>query len=385
MRLLQIIGCLDPSRGGPQESIKQFTLTLKELGHHSVTVTLDEPNAPWLEEYPGTVHALGPSIGKYRFNYRLVRWLLENARHYDAVIVRGIWQYQSLATWIVSRKTSFPYFVFVHGALDPWFKKAYPLKHLKKWLYWPWGEYRVLRDATGVLFTSAEEKALASKSFGLYQANEIVIAYGTSKPQGDPDYQKQIFLEAFPNLRGKRYILLLSRLHPKKGVDILIEAFSEIVEQYPDLHLVVAGPDEDGMQAKLNQRATQLGIAQHIVWTGMLKGDSKWGAFHAAEVFMLPSHSENFGIVVVEALACGLPVLITDKVNIWREIESDNAGIVGFDTKDSIRGLLEKWLRLHPDEKNKMTKNARHCFLSRFEITMVSTKFVETIQQFINK
>jgi len=384
MRLLQIIGTLDPSYGGPIEALTQGTRAVQMLGHHSETVTLDDASAPWLEEYPGIVHALGPSLGKYRYNSLLVAWLREHAGSFDAVIVRGIWQYQSFATWIASTKKAFPYFVFVHGALDPWFKEAYPLKHLKKWLYWPWGDYRVLRDAAGVLFTSAEERDLASKTFGLYQANEIVVNYGTSKPQGDPDAQKQIFLNAFPNLHGKRIILFLSRIHPKKGVDILIEAFSQIFEQYPDLYLVVAGPEKDGMQAKLNQQATQLGVDQRIIWTGMLRGNLKWGAFHAANVFVLPSHSENFGIVVVEALACGVPVLITDKINIWQEIKKDGAGLVETDTVDGIVKLLKQWLSLSLKGQNRMRQNAKKSFLEHFEMRKVAESFVQTIASLID-
>ena len=93
-----------------------------------------------------------------------------NARpEYDAVIVHGIWQYNSFGVWRALAGTATPYFVFPHGMLDPWFKRTYPLKHMKKLLYWPWGEYRVLRDAAAVLFTSEEERQLARESFSLYQ------------------------------------------------------------------------------------------------------------------------------------------------------------------------------------------------------------------------
>lgn len=383
MRLLQIIGTLDPAYGGPIEALTQGTRTLQMLGHDSETVTLDDATAPWLEEYPGIVHALGPSFGKYRYNARLVAWLRERASSFDVVIVRGIWQYQSFGTWIASKKEGFPYFVFVHGALDPWFKEAYPLKHLKKWLYWPWAEYRVLRDATGVLFTSEEERALASKSFELYKAKEIVVNYGTNKPKGDSRLQKQIFLNRFPTLKGKRCILFLSRIHPKKGIDILLDAFSQISQQVPDYFLVIAGPDDGNTQFKLKQRAIQLGIDKQIVWTGMLRGDEKWGAFHAADVFILPSHSENFGVVVAEALACSLPVLITDKVNIWREIEKEEAGLIGSDTTDSIVSLLKQWISMEDSLQEKMRKNAFKCFSNHFEISKATKSFIDAIQALI--
>jgi glycosyltransferase involved in cell wall biosynthesis len=121
-----------------------------------------------------------------------------------------------------------PYFVFTHGMLDPWFKRHYPLKHLKKWLYWPWGEYRVLRDARALMFTCEEERRLARESFWLYKANECVTNYGTARPEGDSEKQREAFLSEFPELRGKRVLLFLGRIHEKKGCDILIQSFGDL-------------------------------------------------------------------------------------------------------------------------------------------------------------
>jgi hypothetical protein len=92
------------------------------------------------------------------------------------------------------------YFVFPHGMLDPWFKRTYPFKHLKKWLYWPWAEYRVLRDAQAVLFTCEEEKRLARESFWLYRCNERVVTLGIARPSGDTTAQRELFLAAIPGM-----------------------------------------------------------------------------------------------------------------------------------------------------------------------------------------
>ena len=383
MKFLWIRPTIDPTIGGPVTAITQLTVALRELGHPCEVVTLDARYASGVDDFPGVVHALGPSWGKYLYNPHLVAWLCENTNRFDVVIASGIWQYPSLAAWLASKKVHFPYFVFTHGMLDPWFKVAYPLKHIKKWLYWPWAEYRVLRDASAVLFTSAEEKKLASQSFWLYKANEVVIKYGIGLPPGNPDIQRQIFLDKFPGLRKKRLVLFLSRIHLKKGCDLLIDAFAQIANQDQDFHLVMAGPDQEGWQSILMQQASQLGLDRRITWPGMLNGDLKWGAYHAADVFILPSHSENFGIVVAEALACSLPVLITDKINIWREIKEDNAGIVETDTLDGTVRLLQKWLLLSQDERQKMRTNAQNCFLNRYEIKMTAAKFVETIRLFL--
>ncbi|MEI6290935.1 MAG: glycosyltransferase [Chloroflexota bacterium] len=380
MKFLWIRPTIDRAFGGPVAAITHLTVTLRELGHPCELVTLDSRNAPGVTDFPGVVHALGPSWGKYRFNTRLIPWLYKNVDRFDAVIVSGIWQYPSFATWLASRKVSFPYFVFTHGMLDPWFRVAYPLKHIKKWLYWPWADYRALRDASAILFTSAAERQLASQSFWLYKANEVVVNYGIGSPPGNPDIQRQLFLDKFPGLREKRLVVFLSRIHPKKGCDLLIDAFAKLSNQDSRLHLVMAGPDPDGWQSKLMQRASQLGLDESITWTGMLDGDLKWGAFHAADVFILSSHAENFGVAVVEALACGLPVLITDKVNIWREIKEDDAGIVEIDTLAGTIRLMQKWMLLSPDERQKMRVNARKCFLNRYEIKKVAENFVDIVR-----
>jgi glycosyltransferase involved in cell wall biosynthesis len=122
-------------------------------------------------------------------------------------------------------------------------------------------------------------------------------------------------------------------------------------------------------------------VENRITWTGMLTGDMKWGAFHAAEIFMLPSHSENFGIVVAEALACSLPVLITDKVNIWREIVQDGAGFAEPDTLVGTVALLERWLGLSADEIYQMRIRARACFEYRFNIQQAAIKLVSVIER----
>ena len=381
MKILQVISTLDPSLGGQLEALLQTSRALEGLGYQSEVVTQDGLDVPWIPSFPGVVYALGPSMGKYCYNRRFIPWLKAHTKDYDAILVHGIWQFQSLATWLVARGNSIPYFMFVHGALDPWFKRTYPLKHIKKWLYWPWAEYRVLRDAQAVLFTCDEERILARQSFWLYQANEVIIDIGIPVPVGDPHGQREEFFRMYPATRNKRLLLFLGRIHPKKGCDLLIEAFAKVAERDPASHLVMAGPDQEGWQKKLIILAKAHGVENRITWAGMLTGDMKWDAFHAAEVFVLPSHSENFGIVLAEALASRLPVLITDKVNIWREIVKDGAGFAEPDTLEGTVALLERWLDLSRDELHQMSSRARECFADRFEIQQAAKKLVSVIEQ----
>ena len=381
MRLLHLIPSVDPRSGGTIEGVRRLQEALATLGHQGDLVTLESPDAQAVLDYPGRVTALGPSRGVYGYNPRLVPWLEAHAGDYDAVIVNGLWQYVGFAAWRALHRGPTPYFVYSHGMLDPWFKHQYPRKHLKKWLYWPWGEYRVLRDAAAVLFTCEEERLLARDSFWLYRCNEVVSSYGTAAPKGDPKVQAQTFLSAFPELRQKRLLLFLGRVHEKKGCDLLLEAFARLAPGQPDLQLVMAGPSDDALARKLQAQAVLLGISARVTWTGMLTGDLKWGAFHASDAFCLPSHQENFGIAVAEALACGKPVLISDKVNIWREVEADRAGFVEPDSLDGTQRLLQRWLAATPAELTTMRAAALRCFEQRFQMDHVAAKLVRIIHE----
>jgi glycosyltransferase involved in cell wall biosynthesis len=368
VKILHVVPSADPALGGVIESVRLTCETLRQTGHQAEILCGDDPASPWLSEHSEIIHALGP--GRFQFGYapKLLVWLRENAARYDVVIVNGLWQYVGFAVRQALHRSKTPYVVYTHGMLDPWFKHTYPLKHFKKLLYWPWGEYRVLRDAQAVLFICEEERLLARQSFRYYRAKEVVVSLGTAGPVGDAAAQRTLFLSQYPQLEGKRPLLFLSRLHVKKGCDLLIEAFGRIAASDPTLYLVMAGPDQTGWKAELERRAQALGVGDRIIWPGMLKGDLKWGAFFAAEAFLLPSHQENFGIAVAEALACSLPVLISDKVNIWREIVADGAGLVATDTPEGVEDLLRRWAVLSDADKAEMRPAARLCFERRFEI-----------------
>ena len=173
-------------------------------------------------------------------------------------MVNGLWQYCGYAAWkALHGKT--PYVVFTHGMLDPYFRYAIPAQTpSKKWLYWVPFEYQVLRDAYRVLFTSTAEKRLAEQSFSLFNWTAQVVPYGASGPQGDPELQKLAFFSRCPAVEGKRFLLFLGRIHRKKGCDMLIDAFVKVAGADPDLHLVMAGPDQQLWSAE----AAAIGLTQ---------------------------------------------------------------------------------------------------------------------------
>jgi glycosyltransferase involved in cell wall biosynthesis len=353
--------------GGPVESIHQQAKVWRSYGGDIEVACLDSPSD--LSTYGGHVvtYGLGPSLLTYGFSFRFLSWLRTNLCRYDIVVLNGIWTFSSFGSWLVLRRLRIPYVVFTHGMLDPWFRRQYPLKHLKKLLYWPWAEYRVLRDAARVLFTCEEERILARQSFSLYSAKEAVVLYGTSGPDAGDSVDDEFFLR-FPELRGKRIALFLSRIHEKKGIDLLIRGFARAFAESDDWRLVVAGPGPTGLKRELKRIALEVGVASKIVWLGMVQGRQKWSCIKAAEVFVLPSHQENFGIVVAEALACGVPVLISNKVNIWREVKDAGAGLVDDDTEAGVVRLLLAYSVLSAEERLRMRGLALGCFEKYFEM-----------------
>ena len=375
---------LDPSVGGVAAAVLALSRGLARRGHKLDVVVLDEPDvvAAVADRGPAdniTVHALGSGLTSYRYSRTLWPWLRQHGGDYDRVIVNGIWQYLSFAAWRRYAGSSVPYYVFPHGMLDPWFKETFPLKHLKKWLYWPWAEYRVLRDAAAVIFTAEEERFRARKSFWLYRCREKVSPLGVEAPPISSNAKSE-FLSRYPQLQNSRNFLFLGRLHPKKGCDILLEAFARF-RSNDSISLILAGPDQVGWESDLRRQVTRLNLTNRVVFTGMLEGSMKQGAFASAEAFVLPSHQENFGISVVEALAVSVPVLISNRVNIWREIEADRAGYVESDDLAGTTRLVQRWIDTAPAEREMIRQNARRCFEQRFEIN----RAVDSLLQILNE
>jgi glycosyltransferase involved in cell wall biosynthesis len=381
MRILNVIHSVNPESGGPSEGLRQMCQATHRLGHLQEALTLDSPGEPWVKAFPGPVHAVGPRVTNYGYTAELQPWLRASVRNYDAVIVHGLWQYQGLATWRALKHERVPYFVYPHGMLDPWFKQRYPLKHFKKQLYWRWIEEKVLRDAKAVLFTTDEEARLAANTFAPYRAQALNMGYGLALDSTAQAATAEDFYAGFGTLRGKRLVLFLGRIHAKKGCDLLIEAFAAAVAAHPTLHLVMAGPDATNLRPELERQAARLGVADRITWTGMLTGARKWGALRAAEVFALPSHQENFGVAVAEALAVGCPVLLSTQVNIWQEIVAAGAGLAEPDTAAGTIALLSRWLALAPDQRAQMQQAAVDCYQTHFHVAAAAKRLMDLVAQ----
>lgn len=382
MNILRIIGSVDPSQGGPIEGLRRSTEVLKQVGHHTEVLSLDDPDASCLETFPFEVHALGSGITRYRYTRKIDDWISDNAHRFDVAVVHGLWNHASVGGGRALFTAGLPYVVFTHGMMDPWFQTTYPLKHAAKQLFWWLCQGAVLNNAQKVLFTSEDEMILSRNAFKPATYIETTVPYGAAEiAPKDHERARTSFRNSVPGLSKSPFLLFLSRIHPKKGCDLLIEAFGEFALKNLHHHLVIAGPDQAGLVSSLKERARALGFLDRLHFPGMLQGDEKWGAYLEAEAFVLPSHQENFGIVVAEALGSGAPVLTTDKVNIWREVRSCGAGYIEPDTPEGISALLTRWGELTLDEKNLMSVCARQCFEKNFQLEAAAHGLLDVLRE----
>ena len=389
---------MNPISGGPCQGLRNAIPEFLKLGFYSEVVSLDEIDANYLKNDTFPIHAIGNAKGSWQYNFSLISWLRINLANYDGVIIHALWLFHGYAVNKVinefkkSGKNTPLFFVMPHGMLDPYFQdaKSRKLKAFRNYIYWKLVQGDIINNAAGVLFTCEEELILAKNTFKPYKPKlELNVGYGIPEPP------LQLVNNFFNNnsielISSKPYLLFLSRIHQKKGVDLLIEAFSELVLSNPVNeipNLVIAGPGEESEYGKeiFKLVKSKKHLEKRIFFPGMLEGEAKWKAFYECEAFILPSHQENFGIAVVEALACSKPVLITNKVNIWREINSNNAGIVEDDTLLGTKALLNRWTSFNEKQKKHMSYAAFACYSKHFRVDSAAAQMVNTLASVIKK
>jgi glycosyltransferase involved in cell wall biosynthesis len=391
MHILSIITKVNPSSGGPIQGIRNRYSSFKNTGIKNDIVTFEESEDVMGWNFPETlkIHSLGKSYTPLAFNNKLFPFLVKNAINYDVLIIHGIWQYHSICTikaivWLKKNRPELKLpkvYCMPHGMLDPWFQKekTRKLKAIRNYVYWYLLEKKVINEVDGILFTCEEELLLARTTFSGYNPkSEINVGYGIEAPPENNLNFSEAFTYLCPGINGEQFLLFLSRIDFKKGVDLLIEAYNLLSKKYPDLpHLVIAGPTDSFFAKEMILMADG---NPKIHFTGMLRGPEKWGALFGCEAFILPSHQENFGIAVAEALACGKPVLISNKVNIYREIKEGGAGIINEDTLEGTISNLKHWIDLSSIEKQKMCEAAQQVYLKHFNVENAAKTLVEELK-----
>lgn len=388
MKILRLISSMDPVSGGPCQGIRNAIPELDTLGTYNEVVCLDDPNAEYLGKDSFVIHAIGAAATPWGYQKKLIPWLLANFQRFDVIIAHGLWLYHTHAVikailqYRKTNDTSPKVYVMPHGMLDPYFQKAKErkLKALRNDVYWKLFENKVINEADGVLFTCEEELLLARTTFPNYKPKrEINVGYGIQAPPAYENQMKLAFINKVPEWNKEPFYLFLSRVHQKKGIDLLIKGYLKLEKEFKTIpQLIIAGP---GLEHAYGKEMQMLASASsNILFPGMLSGDAKWGAFYESQAFILPSHQENFGIAVVEALACNKPVLISDKVNIWREIKTENAGLIAKDNEEETYQLLQKWQNLSVLEQEMMSKNAYKAYQKFFTIKQSVNQFLKSIE-----
>jgi glycosyltransferase involved in cell wall biosynthesis len=388
MRILKTVHSLDPAGGGVATAVDALTRAELALGHEVEVACLDEPGSPWLAGRAYPVRAFGPRVFRsYGWCPLFAKWVRKNARRFEAMTIEGLWQYHGPAVRTAARAAGVPYVVYPHGMLDPWFQRAYPRKHLKKVIYWKLGGHKILRDARAVAFTTEEERRLAQNSFLPWAARSVISPLGVELAAGNPAERARKWKEKFPALVGRKFLLYLGRIDPKKGVDLLLEAYAAAHPAAARANrtapaLVLAGPESrPEFSARCRALQQQLGLREgaEVFWTGLLDQDLKWAALEGADALVLPSHQENFGYVVAEALAVGTPALISNQVNLWREVVADGAGLATADDLAGTRELLERHAQWTSADRARFSVAAKNCFNRRFQIEAAARRQIEVL------
>ncbi len=313
----EVLSHVDPRYGGLSAAVPALTAAIEAEGRYATRVA-----AFCLPEEQRVPDRMGAERISFWPVSRMV-WLRDRGLRTrwealvaasDGVHIHGLWEQSSASAAAAARREGKPYVVSAHGMLEPW---ALRNKRWKKRVYSALVERSVVQGAA-CLHALTRAEAVNYREYGAKGAIAI-IPNGVRIPG---EVSPEIFLAAHPQLRGKRLVLFLGRLHPKKGVDLLVDAWGELAGSWPEAHLVLAGPDEDGTRAKLEEQIATRGLRESVSFTGMLSGAIKWSALAAASCFTLPSHSEGLSMGVLEAMGMGLPVLVTEGCHMPEVLET---------------------------------------------------------------
>lgn len=255
----------------------------------------------------------------------------------DIVHIHSLYMFHTAVTALYCKKFQISYVIRPHGSLDPFIYKRHRFrKKIVEILF----QDRIIRRASGIHFITEEEKILAAKhTFG---APGFVVPLGLDIDEYSCIPSKGKLFSRFPELNGKKIILFLGRINFVKGLDILVNAFTAVARERDDVHMLIAGPDDSDYGKKVSAWLRKGNVSTRTTFAGMLQGEEKLEAFHISSIFVLPSYSENFGIAVLEAMACGLPVIVSDKVNLWPDVVEANAGEVApCDAEHFSRKILD--------------------------------------------
>jgi glycosyltransferase involved in cell wall biosynthesis len=347
VRVLHVIPAVAMRYGGPSQAIIELATALRRCG---IDVEVCSTDADGSGRLPVQLDKLVTYRGNqfrffrrdwseaFKFSRDMQRWLGQHVADYDLVHVHAVFSHSVYAAARACQRHQVPYIVRPLGSLEPWCIRQKPVR---KFLAWHLFFHRALIRATAIHYTTEQERDLCEQPLAL--RNGIVVPNGVEDPILDVTANGSFRRTLGLNI-GTPFLLALSRLHPKKGIELLLTVFAKMKAsgQLADWHLVIAGDGDARYAARLRALAESSQAARFVHWTGWLEGQNKLDVLAEADLFVLSSFQENFGIGALEAMACGTPVLVSEHVGLATDVRQQRAGwVVDLNPEDLRRGLLE--------------------------------------------
>jgi glycosyltransferase involved in cell wall biosynthesis len=308
----------------------------------------------------------------FKFSFPLARWLESHVSEFEVVHVHAVFSHACLMASRASRRHKVPCIVRPLGTLDPWSLQQKPFR---KQLFWWIAVKQMLKEAAAIHYTTEEEQRLVENSLGLKRG--VVIGLGVNVGFLENGSGNGIFRQKHSSLGMRCYILALSRIHPKKGLELLLRTFMELIVQkeFEQWQLVIAGDGEPAYIESLKRVVRESQAEDNVIFPGWLEGPEKFSALHSAELLVLPSLQENFGLCVIESLACGVPVLVSTQVNLSSQIAAARAGWVTSLTQDDLKATLETAMQ-HKDERERRGLAGKDLVRQCFSWSVISRQLI---------
>jgi len=325
------------------------------------------------EELPAAASSvcttLAPVRWPRRFAYAptLRHALAETAPWAHLIVIHSLFLYPQYVAWRAASRCHTPYIVAAHGALDPYLRRRGRLRKAVTDALW---QERMLAGAIALQFATEDEAALASDIVPAVRRIIVPLGIDTSTFATLPSSAR--FRATYLGGHEGPVVLALGRLARKKGLDILVRAFSHVSELHPEAILVLAGPDDEGLEPTLRALARDLGVARRVIFTGMLFHEQRLEALAAATVWALPSHTENFGIAAMEALAAGVPTVVSPAVNLAPRLREHEAAIISDATPEAFAAAIDELLS-KPARRERLSSAGR-AFAQRYDWALVAAE-----------
>lgn len=385
LSVCNVITSVNQDIGGPAVSVPKLAEMLAQEGVGSHLLTLDYSHrGPQVKIDPKvTLHSYPTSLLYARFggfSFQAAQQLDFLASHQlDILHSHSLWLFLNFYARRTALNNNLPLIISPRGALEPW---SLLQNGLKKRLVWALCEYKNLESAS-LFHATSEQEAQSIRSLGFNQPIAIIPNGVSNELLVSTSSRKELEVQ-FPKCKDKRWLLFLSRLHPKKGLDTLITVWKELAKYHPEWHLIIAGPDRSGYKSTLEELAADIGVLESLTFTGLLTGALKVSALYNSDVFVLPTHSENFGIAIAESLGCGTPVITTNNAP-WEDLITTSSGWWIDDHKSSLLEALVEAMDLSEGELSAMGKRGRELILQKYSWQAISKNMMQAYQWVLNK